>query len=111
MPCTVIYSLLLVCIGIRAGLRTSSLCRWRRRPCAPGGRYVTVGGKLFRILRVALFGVLVGLFSSRRLRLLGLVRNKGLDHIIELAVGGKLTCTIESAQYYRLAQHKIEVLS
>jgi len=55
------------------------------------GKYVSVGGDTSRILAVALMHY----FTSKRVSMLALSANKGLDKIQELYLDGKLMCPID----------------
>jgi NADPH:quinone reductase-like Zn-dependent oxidoreductase len=61
----------------------------------PGGRYVTVGGYVHRILEVFLIGSLINLVSKKTIKLLPLKPNKGLHHVNKLFEEGKIKCIID----------------
>ena len=61
----------------------------------PGGTYVTVGGRIFRLIQTLLASPLVRLFSRKRVRLLALKTNQDLDYISELVDAGKIVPVTE----------------
>ncbi|MEX0313166.1 MAG: zinc-binding dehydrogenase, partial [Allomuricauda sp.] len=61
----------------------------------PKGKYVTVGGKLGSLLVLALWNVLFSYFTNKKLQILSLKPNKGLQHIEALYLQNKLECTID----------------
>ena len=81
-----------------------------RRALKPGGVYIMHGGESSAITKIMLLGWLVSLFSSRKIRVLMLKANKGLDKLNALMIGGKLKPvidkvypfdqTIEALKYY-----------
>ncbi len=83
-------------------------CKTNRSPflylssLKPNGMYVTVGGKLFRLLQVLVFGKLISLFTKKRLKVLALQPNHGLVYINELYAKGKIKCVIDGP--YPLAE-------
>ena len=54
------------------------------RALNPGGRYVTVGGDVSRLLQVACVGPLVRLLTSKTARIVALKPNKDLQYLNEL---------------------------
>jgi NADPH:quinone reductase-like Zn-dependent oxidoreductase len=66
----------------------------------PRGRYVTVGGHLPRILQVALLGPYLTKRTGKRLRVLALKPNRGLDQITRLSESQALQSLIDGP--YRL---------
>lgn len=54
----------------------------------PGGRYVTVGGEIKRILQIAFFGWWIALTQKKQVQVLSLKPNKDLDEIIRLYKDG-----------------------
>jgi NADPH:quinone reductase-like Zn-dependent oxidoreductase len=54
-----------------------------------------VGGSLNRLLEKFLLGSLISLFSSKKLSVLGLKPNKGLDHISKLVESGQIRPVID----------------
>lgn len=65
------------------------------RVMAKGGRYVTVGGTVPRLIQILLFGWLVRLFTGKSLRIVALKPNRDLDIVRELFIGGKLVCVLD----------------
>lgn len=65
------------------------------RALRPGGTYVSVGGKVLRLLQLFLLGPLISLLSGKKLRILALKANVGLEKICELLEAGKLRCIID----------------
>jgi len=59
------------------------------------GRYVTVGGVMFRLLEIVLLGWLLSFFSGKKLSVLFHEPNKGLDRISELVEKGELSPVID----------------
>jgi len=59
------------------------------------GMYVTVGGSMPRLFEILLMGLLISLFSRRKLRVLGLQPNRGLDRLSELAENGQITPVVD----------------
>ncbi len=51
---------------------------------SPGGKYITIGGKVQILLAVFLFGKIVSLFSDKKMELLALKPNHGLTEVLEL---------------------------
>lgn len=76
-------------------------CKTNRWPGAylrslkPGGVYVTVGGHLGKLLTLFFFGHILKLFSRKRLKVLGLVPNKGLEAISNMYSEGALKAVID----------------
>lgn len=60
------------------------------RALKPGGIYVTVGGSMTRVFQCLLSGGWIAKTRNRRLRVLGLKPNKGLDEITTLVEAGKV---------------------
>lgn len=65
------------------------------RALAKGGRYVTVGGTVPRLLHILAFGWLVKYFTGKAMRIVALKPNRDLDSVKDLFVGGKLVCVID----------------
>jgi NADPH:quinone reductase-like Zn-dependent oxidoreductase len=63
---------------------------------APGGRYVTVGGNLGRVIQVAATGPLLAKLTGRRLRVVALRPNKDLDYVNGLFTRQQLVCVVDS---------------
>lgn len=65
------------------------------RALNPGGRYVTVGGRLPRLLEILFLGPLLKRITGKRVRILALKPNKDLDTLNELYEAGLLTGVID----------------
>lgn len=61
----------------------------------PGGRYVTVGGEVSRLLQVVLTGWLIGRARGKRIRLVALKPNKDLEYVNEMYESGLLRVVID----------------
>jgi NADPH:quinone reductase-like Zn-dependent oxidoreductase len=72
------------------------------RSLSPGGRYVTVGGSLPRLLQAFVLGPMLAGTADKKIRILALKPNKGIEHVVELFASGKLKCTIDGP--YSLAE-------
>jgi NADPH:quinone reductase-like Zn-dependent oxidoreductase len=59
------------------------------------GRYITVGGATSRLLEILFLGSLISLFTGKKLRVLSLVPNKGLDYLSALVEKGQIKPVIE----------------
>ena len=86
----------------------------------PTGRYVSIGGKPFNLIGLLLWGKLVPLFSSKRLKILALKSNIGLDYINDLLAQQKIRCQIDGPyplddagrliQYFGDSKHKGKIV-
>jgi len=86
----------------------------------PNGKYVTIGGKLSGLLKVLLWGKIIPLFSSKKLKVLALKSNVGLEYICELLEQGKIKCQIDGPypledavrliQYFGDGKHKGKIV-
>jgi NADPH:quinone reductase-like Zn-dependent oxidoreductase len=86
----------------------------------PGGRYVTVGGRLRGILGLFIWGKIMNLISSKKLKVLALKTNQGLEYIADLYKQGKLKSIIdgpyplenvpELVQYFGEGRHKGKIV-
>lgn len=65
------------------------------RALRPGGRYVTVGGDLPRLFQILCMGAAVARVTGKRLQIVALKPNKGLDHIHRLIESHGLACVID----------------
>jgi len=91
-----------------------------QRVLSPEGRYISIGGKLLSLVNVLFLGKLVSLFSSKRLQVLSLKANKGLEEIGNLVVDQKLRCQIDGPysidevgaylQYFGEGKHEGKVI-
>lgn len=71
------------------------------RALRPGGRYMTVGGDVPRLLQHLLLGPLVSRATKKRFGIVALKTNKDLDRVNALFETGKLRCFLDNG--YRLA--------
>ncbi|WP_428236661.1 NAD(P)-dependent alcohol dehydrogenase [Gracilimonas sp.] len=84
------------------------------------GRYVTVGGSMPRLFGIVLSGWILSLFTGKKLSVLALKPNKGLDQLSRLAEKGILKPVIdgpypfdqipELIQYFGEGKHKGKVV-
>jgi len=65
------------------------------RALAPGGRYVSVGGEVSRLLQAAALGWVLARATGKRLAILALKPNEGLERIGELFDAGSLRPVID----------------
>lgn len=56
----------------------------------PGGRYITVGGSMDKILAITLRGPLIARSRGKHVQVLSLQPNRGLDQMVQLYTAGKL---------------------
>tara|TARA_R110002050_G_scaffold133134_7_gene255519 strand:+ start:59878 stop:60852 length:975 start_codon:yes stop_codon:yes gene_type:complete len=107
------YDLILDCKSNKASL--SYLKALNRK-----GRYVSIGGRPFNLIGLLLWGKLVPLFSTKRLKILALKSNIGLDYICDLIVQQKIRCQIDGPypledagrliQYFGEGKHKGKIV-
>ncbi len=71
------------------------------RSLNPGGRYVTVGGHLPRLLQAFCMGPLISKVSGKQVRIVALKPNKDLDYVNDLFETNGLECVIDGP--YRLS--------
>lgn len=86
----------------------------------PRGKYVTVGGKPWNLIKLLFWGKILSLFSSKKLLILALKPNKGLDFIEELIIQNKIKCVIDGPytmkeipgliQYFGNGDHKGKIV-
>jgi NADPH:quinone reductase-like Zn-dependent oxidoreductase len=62
---------------------------------APNGKYVTVGGNLSSLVSVLLWSKVISIFSSKKLKILSLKPNEGVDYISQLLIEGKINSQID----------------
>ncbi len=84
------------------------------------GKYVTIGGNLFNLIRVLFWGKLVPIFSTKKLQILSLKPNEGLDYICELLKQNKIKPEIDGPypiedtprliQYFGDGKHKGKIV-
>lgn len=65
------------------------------RVLAPNGIYVMVGGSSALANKVLFLGIWISMFGSKKMGLLLLKQNKGLDYLIELFESGKVVPVID----------------
>jgi NADPH:quinone reductase-like Zn-dependent oxidoreductase len=90
------------------------------RALRPGGAYVTVGGSLGRLARIALLGPLAALVLKKRVSIVALKPNKDLGYITELVEAGKVRPVVdgrytldqaaEAMRYFGEGRHKGKVV-
>jgi NADPH:quinone reductase-like Zn-dependent oxidoreductase len=59
------------------------------------GKYITIGGNIQGILAVFLFGKIISLFSNKKMEVLALKPNNGLDEVLELIEEKKIKIQID----------------
>ena len=59
------------------------------------GRYVTIGGSVLKLIGVLFWGKVFTLFSSKKLLILSLKPNQGLERMAELLEQNKIKCIID----------------
>ena len=72
------------------------------RSLSPNGMYVTVGGRLSRLLQALCLGPIVAALSGKRIRMVALKPNKDLNRVSELFQAGKLKCVLDGP--YKLSE-------
>jgi len=75
------------------------MSHYTRALCA-NGIYVTVGGSLVRLLQALLLGPWISMISKKKIRIVGLKKNKDLAYMNELFEAGKVKPVIDGP--YRL---------
>lgn len=65
------------------------------RSLKKNGTYVTVGGSMVRLLEIVVLGSLISLFTNKKLSVLNLKPNKGLDQITKLVEKGQIKPIID----------------
>ncbi len=86
----------------------------------PNGNYVTIGGNLIDLINLLFWSKLFSLFSTKKLQILSLKPNEGLDYISELVIQKKITCQIDGPypleetprliQYFGEGHHKGKIV-
>lgn len=71
------------------------------RALSPHGMYVTVGGKMARLLQVVLLSPLISMISNKAVRLVMLKPNKDLAYLSELFEAGKVRPVIDRLRTLR----------
>lgn len=82
------YDLILDCRSARSPLSY-------QRALKPNGTYVTVGGNPSTLIRILLWSLCFSFLSTRKLKILALEPNKGLDQVCELVQQKKIRCMID----------------
>ena len=59
------------------------------------GKYVSIGGKVSKLLQLAVFKGIISLITKKKLALVSLKTNKDLDFLSKLIIDGKLTPVID----------------
>jgi len=65
------------------------------RSLKKNGRYITVGGSMYRLFEILLLGSLISLFSGKKLSVLIHQPNKGLDQISKLVEKGQIRPVVD----------------
>jgi len=65
------------------------------RSLSSGGKYITIGGKIQGLLGVYLFGKIISLFFDKKMEVLALKPNHGLDEVLELIKEKKIKIQID----------------
>lgn len=65
------------------------------RSLMPNGKYVTVGGKPGSLIKLLFWSKVISLFSAKKLHLLSLKPNRGLDFIGQFFRENKIKCVID----------------
>lgn len=65
------------------------------RALKPKGKYVTVGGTPGSLISLLFWGKIVSLFSNKKLQILALKPNEGLEYIEELFTQNKMKCVMD----------------
>jgi NADPH:quinone reductase-like Zn-dependent oxidoreductase len=89
-----------------------------KRSLTPRGKYLMIGGSIPRIFMIALFSPLIS--GKKKLGILGLRTNKGLDYLNKLYEAGNLKVIIDSKyklsevpealRYFGTAKHKGKII-
>lgn len=90
------------------------------RVLRPQGTYVTVGGSTVRLFQALFLGLIIRIFTKKRVCLVGLKPNKDLDYLNKLFEAGKVKPVIdgtyklsevpEAIQYFGEGKHKGKVV-
>lgn len=90
------------------------------RALKPNGKYVTVGGNIINLLNIVFLGKILSLLSSKKLQILSLKPNEGLEDIIDLCRQNKLESVIDGpyslqdtpklVQYFGEGKHKGKIV-
>jgi NADPH:quinone reductase-like Zn-dependent oxidoreductase len=82
------YDLILDCKTMKPALSYLSALN-------PNGIYVTIGGNISNLIRVLFWGMLIPIFSSKKLQILSLKPNEGLEEIGNLIISKQLKSQID----------------
>jgi len=84
------------------------------------GKYVTIGGDVVKLIKVLFWSKIMSIFSTKKLQLLSLKPNVGLDYICDLLKQGKIKCVIDGPypfediprliQYFGDGNHKGKIV-
>lgn len=66
-----------------------------RRVLSPGGIYTIAGGPTSRVLQIIVLGSLISMTTNKKMGILHLRQNKGMDLLIELLENGKVKPVID----------------
>lgn len=90
------------------------------RALKPNGNYVTIGGNLIKLVKVLFWSKILPLISTKKLQILSLKPNEGLDYICELLKQNKIKCKIDGPypmdetarliQYFGEGNHKGKIV-
>jgi NADPH:quinone reductase-like Zn-dependent oxidoreductase len=61
----------------------------------PGGRYLVIGGGSWSIFKVLMLSPLIHLFTNKRIQLVMLKKNRGLEYMEKLHLAGNLQVIME----------------
>ncbi|MEX0361514.1 MAG: NAD(P)-dependent alcohol dehydrogenase, partial [Allomuricauda sp.] len=91
-----------------------------RRALKPNGKYISIGGKLGRLVLLLILGGILSKLSKKKYQILALKANLGLERIGELYVENKLKPTIDGpyslediprlVQYFGEGKHKGKIV-
>jgi len=65
------------------------------RSLKKSGRYITVGGSMYRLVEIALLGSLISLFTGKKLKVLIHEPNRGLDQLSKLVEKGQIRPVVD----------------
>ncbi|MEX0662543.1 MAG: NAD(P)-dependent alcohol dehydrogenase [Balneolaceae bacterium] len=65
------------------------------RSLKKNGKYITMGGSMYRLLEVVLLGSMISLFTGKKLRVLIHEPNRGLDQMSELVEKGQIKPVVD----------------
>lgn len=80
------------------------------RSLKKNGRYVTVGGSMYRLFEVLVLGSLISLFTSKKLSVLNLKPNKGLDQISKLVQNVQINPVVDGPYEFEKIPELIQYL-